>query len=164
MQIRPEAPGEEAVIRALTTLAFESAAHSDGTEAAIVDGLRDGGALSVSLVAVQDDAIVGHVAFSPVSIEGAGDGWYGLGPISVRPDRQGRGVGSALVRAGLERLGELGAAGCVVLGEPGYYGRFGFEHDPALRYADVPAPYFQRLVLRGPAARGEVHYHPAFGG
>ncbi len=52
----------------------------------------------------------------------------------------------------------------MVLGDPGYYGRFGFESDPALYYADAPAPYFQRLVLNGPAPRGEAFYHPAFGG
>jgi putative acetyltransferase len=120
--------------------------------------------LAVSLVAVQGGEVVGHVAFSPVSIAGAGGGWYGLGPVSVEPALQGRGVGQALIRAGIERLVERDAAGCVVLGDPGYYRRFGFESDPALYYADAPAPYFQRLVLKGPSPRGEAVYHPAFGG
>jgi predicted N-acetyltransferase YhbS len=164
MLIRPEAPGEEDAIRALTALAFEGAAFSDGTEAAIVDALRIEGALTVSVVAVDGGRIIGHAAFSPVTIDDAPAGWWGLGPLSVHPDRQGRGVGAALVRAGLERLAELNAAGCVVLGTPGYYGRFGFAHDPALTYAAAPAPYFQRLVLAGPPARGEARYRPAFGG
>ena len=69
-----------------------------------------------------------------------------------------------MIRAGLRQLAELGAAGCVVLGDPDYYGRFGFTHDPALRYPQAPASYFQRLILNGPAAAGEVLYHPAFGG
>ena len=138
-------------------------AHSDQTEADIVEALRSDGALTVSLVAIQDDEIIGHVAFSPVVIVAAAGDWYGLGPVSVRPDRQGRGVGQALVRAGLERLGSLGAAGCVVLGDPDYYRRFGFESDPALYYGEAPASYFQRLILRGPAPRGEVLYHSGFG-
>jgi putative acetyltransferase len=107
---------------------------------------------------------VGHAAFSPVSVAGAGSGWYGLGPVSVEPRWQRQGIGQALIRSGLDRLGELSAAGCVVLGDPDYYRRFGFESDPELRYADAPTPYFQRLVLRGPAPRGEAIYHPAFGG
>ena len=164
MQIRSERSGEEAAIRALTTLAFESARHSDGTEAAIVDGLRDSGALSVSLVAVADGEIVGHVAFSPVGITDGAVGWLGLGPISVTPSRQGAGIGSALVRAGLERLRALDASGCVLLGDPAWYGRFGFQSDPALTYGGAPSPYFQRLVLKGRAPRGEVRYHAAFGG
>jgi predicted N-acetyltransferase YhbS len=163
MLIRPEAPGEEDAIRALTAEAFAGAEHSDGTEAGIIGALRDDGALTVSLVAVEDDAIVGHVAFSPVGIDGA-EGWFGLGPISVRPDRQGRGIGSALVRAGIDELRALNASGCVLLGSPAYYGRFGFQSDRALTYGGSPSPYFQRLVLKGPAPRGEVSYHPAFGG
>jgi putative acetyltransferase len=163
MQIRPEHPNDIAAIRDLTMTAFAAAPFSSGTEAAIVDALRGAAALTLSLVAVEGMELVGHAAFSPVLIDGEDRGWYGLGPVSVRPDRQGLGIGQALVKAGLAKLEERGAAGCVVLGEPEYYGRFGFASDPALRYADVPPQYFQRLVLRGPAPRGQVSYHEAFG-
>ena len=106
--------------------------------------------------------MVGHVAFSPVSIDGIPGRWYGLGPVSVRPDRQRRALGQALIRDGLDRLGAMAAGGCVVLGDPGYYGRFGFRSDPELWYGDVPAGYFQRLVLDGPAPKGEVRFHASF--
>lgn len=162
--IRDERSTDAAAISGITAEAFAGTPHGHNGEAGIVEALRADGALAVSLVAVEGGQIVGHVALSPVRIAGAGDGWYGLGPVSVDPAHQRRGLGRALIRAGLDRLGELNAAGCVVLGDPGYYGRFGFQSDPALYYADAPAPYFQRLVLNGPAPRGEAVYHPAFGG
>jgi predicted N-acetyltransferase YhbS len=162
LEIRSERPTDVAAIGTIITAAFKSAPHSSGTEARIVEGLRAGQALTVSLVAVDRDEIVGHAAFSPVAIVGARGNWYGLGPVSVRPDRQNRGFGQLLIRAGLERLRLLQVAGCVVLGEPRYYHRFGFESDPALTYGGHPSPYFQRLILGGPPAIGDVAYHSAF--
>jgi putative acetyltransferase len=161
IQIRPERPGDDPTIRAVTRAAFEDAPHSSGTEAAIVEALREAGALAVSLVAVADE-IVGHVAFSPVTVNGTPCCWFSLGPLAVRPDRQRLGIGRRLVCEGLEQLRERGAAGCVVLGDPAYYGRFGFASDPGLRFGDVPPRYFQRLVFSGVTPRGEVAYHPAF--
>lgn len=165
MQIRPEQPEDIAAIVALTTLAFAQAPHSSGTEAAIIDGLRDAGALTLSLVASDDtDAadLLGHVAFSPVSIGGVACGWYGLGPVSVRPGRQRGGIGSALIREGLQRLRDKGAGGCVLLGDPAYYARFGFANDPALTLEGVPPAYFMALSFDGKAPVGAVRYHPAF--
>ncbi len=168
MPIRPEQPADAAAIRALTTEAFAAAPHSSGTEAAIIDGLRAAGALTLSLVAVEDDAkpdtILGHVAFSPVTIDGAERGWFGLGPVSVRPGRQRGGVGSELIREGLQRLREIGAGGCVLLGDPGYYGRFGFAADPALVLEGVPPEYFMRLAFGAGVPAGTVRYHAAFDG
>jgi putative acetyltransferase len=164
LQIRPEQPGDPGAIRALTTAAFAGAAHSSGAEAGIVDALRTDGALAMSLVADDGGQVIGHVAFSPVEIDMAEGDWFGLGPISVTPERQGQGIGQVLIREGLERLKALGAWGCVVLGAPGYYGRFGFESDPMLRYGEAPAAYFQRLVFVGPAPSGQVRFHPAFEG
>ena len=92
-------------------------------------------------MAVQAEAIVGQVAGSPVSIAGAGD-WFGLGPVSVRPAFQRRGIGGALILAALARLKQQGAAGCLVLGDPRYYARFGFAHQQGLSYrhpAALPA-------------------------
>ncbi|MBD9517586.1 GNAT family N-acetyltransferase [Pseudomonas sp. PDM22] len=161
-EIRRERPEDVAVIAEVTTAAFAVAEHRSGTEGAIVDALRTAGALSVSLVATLEGEVVGHVAFSPVTLDGADLGWYGLGPVSVRPDLHGRGIGAALIRAGLERLNALGANGCVVLGDPAYYPRFGFRQDPAIQYAGVPPEYFMALSLDGSKAAGQVAYHSGF--
>jgi putative acetyltransferase len=164
MHIRPEHAIDVDAIRAVTLAAFTGAPLGGQAEAGIVDALRADGALSVSLVALEDSQVVGHVAFSPVEI-GAADGgdWYGLGPVSVRPDRQGHGIGQALIRAGLSELKALHAAGCVVLGDPAYYGHFGFAPNPALSYRDAASPYLQSLTFHGPPPHGEVRYHPGFG-
>lgn len=162
MEIRQERPEDSEGIRQITKAAFEPIEHSSQTEAAIVDALRSAGALTVTLVAVADGDIVGHVAFSPVTIDGADKGWYGLGPVSVRPDRQKEGIGGALIREGLARLAQAGAKGCVVLGDPAYYRRFGFENDPDLRFEGAPAEYFMRLTLDGAAPSGSVTYHAGF--
>jgi len=163
--IRREQDGDEAAIAQVITTAFAGEEWSDGNEAAIVARLRDDLDLESSYVAVTPaGSLVGQIAFSRVRIDGRDCGWFGLGPLAVLPDWQRRGIGAALVEAGLEDLRRIDAAGCVVLGEPGYYGRFGFGHDPGLAYAGAFMPeYFQRLVLRGEPARGEVSYAAAFG-
>lgn len=158
-EIRAERPEDAATIRSVTTDAFRYAAHSSGAEAAIVDALRAAGALTISLVAVEGGQIVGHAAFSPVVIEDAA-GWYGLGPVSVRPDRQRKGIGSALILDGLGRLALLNARGSVVLGDPGYYGRFGFTSDSELRFGDAESRYFQRLAFTDSVPKGDVAFHP----
>ena len=162
VDIRDERAGDEAAIRRVTALAFAGAPHSDGTEAEIVERLREGHALAVSLVADDEGAIVGHVAFSPVTIEESG-GWFGLGPVAVAPVRQHHGIGHALITEGLARLRAQGAKGCVVLGDPAYYARFGFAPDPALTYPGPPPQYFQALRFDATPATGIVRYHPAFG-
>ena len=160
--IRKERPADEQAITALIDAAFRDAPHSDGTEAAIVERLRADGDLALSLVAAEG-SLVGHVAFSPVTLSDGTARWYGLGPVAVSPRRQGEGIGTALVRQGLERLHAMEAGGCVVLGEPGYYGRFGFRHDPRLAFPGPPPEYFQRLVLDGEPPAGTVRYARAFG-
>lgn len=159
--IREERPGEADAIARLVTAAFLDAAHADGTEAVIVDRLRAAGALAVSLVAVDAGRIVGHIAFSPVTIAGVEGGWFCLAPVAVASDCRRRGIGEALVRAGLDRLRRAGAAGCVVLGDPAWYARFGFRLDPGLVLPGVPAEYFQALPFEA-SARGEVALHAAF--
>lgn len=161
MTLREEAPGDEAAIARVVARAFEGAPHASGTEGRIVAALRAAGALTLSIVAVEGGEIVGHAAFSPVEIEGQ-TLWFGLGPVAVIPECQASGIGTRLIRHGLNLLTARGAAGCVVLGEPGFYGRFGFEQDPALTFPGPPAEYFQRLVLTGDAPSGVVRYHPAF--
>jgi putative acetyltransferase len=160
--IRTESPTDAAALCALISAAFERAPHRSGTEASIVEALRAAGALTISLVAVEHDEIVGHAAFSPVTINGEWAGWFGLGPVAVRPDRQRNGLGQALISCGLDRLRNTDAAGCVVLGDPRYYRRFGFVSDPALRYGNVRPEFFQRLLFKGVPPKGEVAYHQAF--
>lgn len=162
MLIREERPGDEDAIHELTAVAFEPVHYSDGSEPAIVRALREAGDLTISLVAEIDGVIVGHVAFSPVAIDGVHDGWYGLGPISVAPDRQRRGIGKSLILKGLEMLRERGANGCALVGNPDVYSRVGFVSDGQLTYGDLDRKYVQRLVLAGPAPRGALTYAPAF--
>src|SRR5690606_15389505 len=149
-------------IKQVTADAFALMEHSNQTEPAIIAALRDAGALTISLVATDGDEIIGHVAFSPVTIDGDDHRWFGLGPVSVRPDLQGRGIGGALIRQGLNELRAKGAAGCVLLGNPGYYRRFGFENDPYLQYPGAPPEYFMRLTFGGSDPAGDVEYHAAF--
>lgn len=160
--IRPETPADVDGIHALTAAAFATAEHSSHTEQFIVDALRARGELSVSLLAVHEERLLGHVAVSPVSVSDGSSGWYGLGPISVLPERQGQGIGAALMRAAIEALRQQHARGCVLLGEPEYYGRFGFRAEPGLVLPGVPAEYFQALCLQPPLAQGEVRYSQAF--
>jgi putative acetyltransferase len=162
VKIRSEMPADEAAISRVISAAFLEAEHSGGSEARIVETLRKAGGLTVSLVAVENDRIVGHVAFSPVTVDERSNGWLGLGPVAVVSDRQRGGIGSALIEAGLAQLRVQDASGCVVLGEPGYYRRFGFAADPNFRLAGVDAEYFQRLLFKEQLCGGLVKYHPAF--
>jgi len=160
--IRSETPADREEIEALTASAFLNAPHTSHSEQYIVAALRSAGKLSVSLVAEADGGLIGHVAISPVSISDGTPGWFGLGPISVLPQYQRQGIGSRLMREALRILSERGASGCVVLGEPEYYGRFGFRADPNLILPGVPAEYFQALPFDSSRPRGTVTYHEAF--
>lgn len=162
MKIRDERPSDVPAIYALTRTAFEPMPFSAGDEQDLINALRDDGALAVSLVAVRGDEIVGHIAFSRVKIDHEDRNWFDLGPVSVQPKLQSLGIGSALIREGLSRISRMGAAGCVLLGYPSYYGRFGFLHDPNLRYNGEVNPNFQQLTLEGETPQGSVTYHPAF--
>lgn len=159
--IRSEAVADHAAIAAVTTTAFLGHPHSDGTEAAIVDALRRAGALSLSLVAIDAAGeLIGHIAVSPVTTGMAGT-WLGIGPLSVRPDRQREGVGSALVLAVLDRF-RPSATGVVLVGEPDYYGRFGFAARPGLVCDGVADLYVQALAFAEVNAWSRIAFHPAF--
>jgi putative acetyltransferase len=162
INIRLEKPSDIATIHQVTATAFLNAPHTDHTEQFIVDALRDSGALSVSIVAEDSAKIVGHVALSAVTITDGSVDWYGLGPISVIPTEQSKGIGSALMHAALKELNNLNANGCVLLGDPGFYRQFGFEPIEGLVLADVPAEYFQAVLLQGVRPTGAVTYHEAF--
>lgn len=162
IQICNETASDVASVHQLTRLAFLNAPHTDHTEQFIVDALRSAGVLTVSLVAKAEGQNIGHVAVSPVALSSGATGWFGLGPISVLPEYQLRGVGSRLMRRALADLDAMGAAGCVVLGDPGYYGRFGFNVVDGLTFPGVPAEYFQALAFTDDIPRAEVAYHQAF--
>ena len=162
MTIRDERNGDELEIDQIITAAFANHPHSDQREGWIVNRLRAGKALTLSLVADENGRLAGHIAFSAVQIDGALAGWHGLGPVAVRPERQRQGIGSALIKAGLERLRKLGSNGCVVLGEPELYERFGFRADLGLRLDGVPPELFHVFPFDNVVPGGHVDYHPAF--
>jgi putative acetyltransferase len=161
IRIREEQAADAAAIDPVIAAAFKKHPRSDQRESLIVRALRDAGALTIALVAEEDHTIVGHVAFSPVEIAGA-QGWHALGPLAVAPVRQNAGIGSALVRAGLDELRAKRARGSVVVGEPGFYTRFGFAREPGLTCAGVPDEYVLALAFAENAACGRVVHHPAF--
>lgn len=164
MQIKRETADDIPGIQQVNRRAFETA-----TEADLVDALRRQADPLVSLVAIVDNEVVGHILFSPVTLSSDPElRLLGLAPMAVLPDRQRRGIGSALVRAGLEECRGLGADGVVVLGHAHYYPRFGFV--PASRFGlrseyDVPDDVFLAMELRPGAFResGVIRYHAAFG-
>jgi putative acetyltransferase len=163
MKIRPETSQDISVIEQITIAAFDGKWYSDQTEHLVVNRLREAGAMSVSLVAEIEGKVVGHVAFSVVTINGIDQGWYGLGPVSVLPELQKQGIGSKLISEGLSVIREKGAKGCVLEGDPEYYQRFGFKAYPGLFYEGTPAPeYFMALPFYDDVLEGKVEFHKAF--
>jgi len=163
MLIRQELPEDIKAIEELTAAAFKDKPYSDGSEQLIINRLRDADALSLSLIAEMDGRIVGHVAFSKVTINGEDQGWYGLGPISVQPALQKQGIGSKLIQSGLARIREMGARGSVLEGDPNYYNRFGFKSYPQLVYAGSPAPeYFMAFPFYEAVPNGKVEFNKPF--
>jgi putative acetyltransferase len=161
--IRDETDADADMIGEVTETAFRDLALSDHTEQLIVAALRAARALTVSLVAERDDRVVGHIAFSPVTVSDGATGWYGLGPVSVLPELQRLGIGTALIEAGLARLRAIGAAGCCLVGHPDYYPRFGFRNTPGLAVEGVPAEVFFALPFADHIPQGQVSFHEAFG-
>jgi putative acetyltransferase len=161
--IRDETAADVSAIREVTLAAFKTLKISNLSEPGIITGLRAAGALTLSLVAELDGRVVGHVAFSPVTISDGTPGWYGLGPVSVVPELHRQGIGGALIRDGLDRLRALGARGCCLVGHPEYYGRFGFRNVDGLGEEGVPAHVFFALSFDGHLPQGTVHFHEAFG-
>lgn len=160
--LRPEKPGDITAIQAVIESAFREHPHSRQTEARVVERLRGEGGMSLSLVAQQPGGVVGHLACSPVSVSGGAPGWHSIGPLAVSPGFQGAGVGTALVWHALRTLRHLGAAGCVALGEPAYFGRFGFRSTPAMRLPGAPHGCFLVRPFERLIPLGVVSLHPAF--
>ncbi len=162
MIIRHETLSDIEAIFEVTRAAFENHPYSIETEQFIVNALRAAGALTLSLVAQVDGKVAGHAAFSPVTISDGSLDWYGLGPISVLPRLQRQGIGKSLVREGLSQLKALGAKGCILVGDPAYYGRFGFTNFPDLVHEGVPPEYVLTLCFEDSQPRGAVFFHRGF--
>ena len=160
--IRSETDADVKAIGEVTAAAFESLPISDHTEQFIVEALREAKALAVSLVAELDGRVIGHIAFSPVTVSDGSRDWYGLGPVSVLPVYQRQGVGKALISEGLARLRRMNAKGCCLVGHPDYYRKFGFENLPGLVHEGVPPEFFFALPFDEPHPQGTVTFHEGF--
>ena len=165
--IRDQCEADFAAVHELVIAAFKTLPVACGREQFVMDALWTTGAATVALVAEDGgaagaDAIVGQAAFSKVLVGGQDVGWHGCGPVSVLPKRHKQGIGSALMRAGLERLRALGSKGCVVVGDPNYYPRFGFANTPEMFEPGVPPEVFMALAFAGTVPSGEVKFHEAF--
>jgi putative acetyltransferase len=163
MIIRTETTADVEAITQVTIAAFKTLAVSHQTEQFIVKALRDAGALTLSLVAEIDGQVVGHVAFSPVTISDGSEGWYGLGPVSVLPAYHRQGIGTSLINTGLSMLKDLDGQGCALVGDPNYYKRFGFRNIPELMLEGVPPEVFLVLPFVVRIPHGDVVFHEGFG-
>ncbi|MCA8908888.1 MAG: N-acetyltransferase [Rhodospirillaceae bacterium] len=161
MLIRNETPADIPAIGRVVTEAMLLLAQATGTEARIVEKLRADGALALSLVAEDGGEVIGHLAASAARI-GAQEGWGLIGPLAVLPSRRLQGIGTALMAEALRRLRATGR-GAALVGDPGYYGRFGFRAYPGLSVAGCPPEVVQALPFDGSAPCGELIHHPAFG-
>tara|TARA_R110000772_G_scaffold18400_38_gene51998 strand:+ start:8754 stop:9260 length:507 start_codon:yes stop_codon:yes gene_type:complete len=162
--IRPERSADHAAIYDITKRAFAPMPFADGNEQDLIGRFRDAGALALSLVAEQDGIVVGQVTFTKAFAADGSSGYYALGPVAVEPELQGQHIGSKLIDAGLAMLRERDAAGCVLVGDPAYYRRFGFRLFPNLCPEGEPAEYFQLLPLRVTEPHSVIAFHPLFHG
>jgi len=163
MIIRHEKPTDIKAIAEVTIAAFEDHAFSQHTEQFIIDDLRRVNALTLSMVAEVDDKVVGHIAFSPVTISDGTTDWYGIGPVSVQPEYQCRRIGTELVNKGLDMLKGIGGKGCALVGVSSYYFRFGFKNYPQLIHEGLPKEVFLAKQLNGQTVpSGTVEFHYAF--
>lgn len=160
--IRNETKGDINAITEVTIEAFKTLEISNHTEQFIIKALRKAKALTVSLVADMGGRVIGHIAFSPVTISDGTPDWYGLGPVSVLPEYQRKGIGKALINEGLSRLKGLKARGCCLVGHPEYYRKFGFENIPGFVYEGVPQEVFFALSFEGHTPQGTVTFHEGF--
>ena len=160
--IRDETPADVNTITEVTVAAFRTLEISHHTEQFIIAALRAADALPISLVAERNGRVVGHIAFSPVTISDGTQDWYGLGPVSVLPEHQRQGIGKALILEGLSRLKDMNARGCCLVGNPEYYRRFGFGSVSGFFHEGVPQEVFLVLSFGGHTPQGVVEFHEGF--
>jgi putative acetyltransferase len=160
--IRNETHDDIYAINEVTIAAFKTLEISNHTEQVIIEALRAAKALAVSLVAEMDGRVIGHIAFSPLTISDGTQNWYGLGPVSVLPEHQRKGIGKALIKEGLARLKDVNAQGCCLVGHPDYYRKFGFKNVSGLVHEGVPPEVFFALSFDGHTPQGTVAFHEGF--
>ena len=160
--IRPEKDIDHTAIWQITKDAFAGKAYAGGDEQDLINNLRSAGVLALSLVAVEGETVVGHVAYSPATICSGVGLWYGLGPIAVAPEHQKWGIGGKLIEAGFQQLTTMGANGCVLVGDPRYYSRHGFELAPQHCPDNEPETNFMLKHIDGPTPVGKFGFHPIF--
>lgn len=161
--IRDEKENDYKPISQVTIAAFAPLDISDHNEQFIIQALRRAQALSLSLVAEINGQVVGHIAFSPVTISSGTQDWYGLGPLSVHPKFQGQGIGTALVKKGLAHLEKLKAKGCVLVGYPDFYQKLGFQNTHELIVEGVDQEFILALSFDGHLPQGQLIFHQGFG-
>lgn len=162
MIIRKEKREDICAITSVIDIAFTNHPHSTNNESKIVNLLRDTNKLELSLVATDNGEVVGHVGFSRIYVNSCDYGWFGLAPLSVHPNYQGCGIGETLVKRGIEELQGSGAKGCVLLGNPEYYCKFGFKRDENLILPGVPQSYFLTLPFNDFTPQGNASFDRAF--
>ena len=162
--IRPERAEDHGAIHDVTMRAFAPMPYTDGDEQELIGRFRDAGALALSLVAEKHDVVIGQITLTPAFAADGSAGWYALGPVSVEPELKHQGIGSQLIRAGIAWLNEQHAAGCILIGNPAYYSRFGFRPFPELTPDGMPAAYYQILPLSVQDPVVVVGFHPLFSG
>ena len=160
--IRNEIDADVDAITEVTVAAFRTLEISSHTEQFIVEALRANNALTLSLIAEADGHVVGHVAFSPVTISDGTRNWYGLGPVSVLPEQQHKGIGKSLILEGISRLKDLNAKGCCLVGHPDYYRKLGFKNVSGLVHEGVPQEVFLAMSFDGQIPQGTVNFHDGF--
>lgn len=159
--IRQEKTGDETAIAQTIRLAFAGKAYADGNEERLPEKLRACGALVLSLVAVERKAVIGHACLSPARI--GEEKWLCLGPVSVLPAKQGQGIGSALVSSAVGVAKAYGRGGVILLGDPNFYRRLGFQQTQLITYQGTTSPHLQFFAFGDPPV-GEAGFHPAFDG
>lgn len=162
VSIRFETVNDLDRINEIIVSAFKNHPYSNQKEHLLVAGLRHQGVLEVSLVAEFEGKVVGHIAFSKVTIGGEQMNWYGLAPVSVVPEWQNKGIGSKLITFGIDKIKNLGAQGCVLLGDSEFYKRFGFKVSKGLKLKGMPFEHFLALSFSNSIPSGVVMYHRAF--
>ena len=161
MLIRDQIEADGPALHALVADAFRPIPYSAGQEPYVLEALWRAGDSALMLVATERGTILGQVAASKITLDGQ-SGWHGLGPIAVTPERQRAGIGTVLLRAALSRLRCAGSAGCVLVGDPAFYRRFGFANFAGLRVAGVPGEFVLALPFGTASPRGEAVFHAAF--
>lgn len=162
--IRKECGSDCDAIRSITERAFDGMPYAGGDEQDVIDRLRSANALTLSLVAIVDGELVGHICFSPAELEDGSCPWFALGPVSVVPERQRQGIGTALIESGLAQVRKLNGLGCILTGNPKYYEKFGFQLAPDHAPPNEPVEYFMLKLLSAHPPVGQFSFHGGFYG